>query len=69
MSKIPMSSKIEQRIMERIQSESGGKLLQGLLTEGLRKMVTELVEAEVTEFLGRDQPFLAYSESYSTLSS
>ena len=54
MSKIPMSGKIEQRIMERIQSESGGKLLQGLLTEGLRKMVTELVEAEVTEFLGRE---------------
>ena len=54
MSKIPMSSKIEQRIMERIQSESGGKLLQGLLTEGLRRMVTELVESEVTEFLGRE---------------
>jgi len=54
MSKIPMSSKIEQRIMESIQNENGGKLLQDLLTEGLRKMVTELVEAEVTEYLGRD---------------
>jgi len=47
-----MSEQIVQRIMEHFQNEHGGKLLQIVLQDGLRKMVTEMVEAEVTEFLG-----------------
>ncbi|PIE53359.1 hypothetical protein CSA37_02125, partial [Candidatus Fermentibacteria bacterium] len=52
MTKIPMSDQIAQRIMEHFHNEQGGKLLQNILQDGLRKIVTEMVEAEVTEFLG-----------------
>jgi putative transposase len=52
MTKIPMSEQIAQRIMEHFQNEHGGKLLQSVLQDGMRKIVTEMVESEVTEFLG-----------------
>ena len=45
MTKIPMSDQIAQGIMEHFQKEQGGKLLQSVLQDGLRKMVTEMVEA------------------------
>ncbi len=52
MTKIPMSEQIAQRILDHFQNDQGGKLLQSVLQDGMRKMVTEMVEAEVTEFLG-----------------
>ncbi len=52
MTKIPMSEQIAQRILDHFQNEQGGKLLQSVLQDGMRKVVTEMVEVEVTEFLG-----------------
>jgi transposase-like protein len=47
-----MSEQIAQRILDHFQNEQGGKLLQSVLQDGMRKVVTEMVEVEVTEFLG-----------------
>ncbi len=53
MKRIPASHRIDQEISEHLDQKHGGELLHELGQSSLVKLIAELVEREVSEFLGR----------------
>ncbi|MDT8366706.1 MAG: transposase, partial [bacterium] len=53
MKRIPASHRIDQEISEHLDRKHGGELLHELGQSSLVKLIAELVEREVSEFLGR----------------
>jgi transposase-like protein len=72
MKRIPASQRIDQEISERLDRKHGGELLHELGQSSLVKLISELVEREVSEFLGRgyyerrdgEQDHLGYRNGY-----
>ena len=72
MSRVPRSHRAGEEVFEHISEADGGELLHRLGRTGLVKLISEIVEREVTEFLGRDyyqrrcddQPHRGYRNGY-----
>ena len=55
MTRIPPSAQLDQLVQQLRDQNDGSDLTSALLRAGARKTIQELLEAEVTEVLGRDR--------------